>query len=80
MKYLVQGMESTRKINILLALTKIDSERKVKALHLHFVTGASVGDAARTYGMPQPNLSACIDTLNIIAGHCEEFHELKVYK
>ena len=80
MKYLVQGMESTKKVNCLLKLTKIDSERKLRAIHLHLVTGASIGDAARTYDIPQPNLTECINKLNAVAVVCEEFHELKVYE
>ena len=79
MKYLLQGMESKSMINCLLALTKIDSERKKKALHYHFVDGADITNAAIAHGLPQPNLTDAIATLNNVAGHCEKFHELKMH-
>lgn len=80
MKYLVQGMESTAKIDCLLALTKIDSERKIKALHHHFVRGIDIALAASMCSLPQPNLTEVIDALNKVAAQCEKFHELKIYQ
>ena len=80
MKYLLCGMESTAKINCLLALTKIDSERKIDALHAHFVKGYEVTSAAALCGLPQPKLTQAITKLNEIAGLCEKFHELKLYE
>jgi len=80
MKYLVQGMESKQKINCLLALTKIESDRKINALHYHFVDGADITNAAIAHQLPQPNLTDAIDTLNKIAEHCEKYHELKIYQ
>lgn len=80
MKYLVQGMESAEKINCLLALTKIDSERKIKALHYHFVNGIDVDLAASMSSLPQPNLTEVIHTLNAVAEKCEKYHELRIYQ
>jgi len=80
MNYLLQGMETTAKINCLLELTKIDSERKIKALHYHFVVGADITNSAIAHSLPQPKLSEAIKTLNKVAEHCEKYHELKIYE
>lgn len=79
MKYLVQGMETTEKINCLLKLTKITSERKIKALHYHLVNGADITNAAMAYSLPQPKLTEVVNDLNEVAGHCEKYHEIKIY-
>ena len=76
--YLVQGMESKGKINCLLNLTKIDSERKVKAIHYHFVDGHDISTAAIMFDVPQPNITDAIKTLNKVAEQCEKFHEIKM--
>lgn len=76
--YLLCGMESKEMIDCLISGTKIDSDRKVKALHYHFVDGANVGNAAMACGLPQPNLTDAIEALNKVAAMCEKFHELKM--
>ena len=80
MKYLLRGMESAAKINSLLALTKIDSERKIDALHAHFVRGYEVTSAAALHELPQPKLTQAISALNKVAGLCEKFHEIKLHE
>ena len=79
-KYLIQGMETTSKITCLLAGTKIDSERKIKALYYHFVDGAEICNAASAFHLPQPNLTDVIEALNKVAGVCEKYHELKLHE
>ena len=80
MKYLVRGMESAERIDCLLAFTKIDSERKIEALHSHFVGGRAIGVAAALNEMTQSKLSNVIDTLNEIAGLCERFYDVKQHE
>lgn len=79
MNYLTQGMESKAKIDCLLSGTKIDSERKIKALHYHFVDGANISSAAAAHGLPQSNLTDAIAALNKIAAVCEKYHEIMVH-
>lgn len=78
MNYLLQGMESTSKINCLLSLTKIDSERKINGLHNHFVKGLGVSSAAAFADIAQPKLTEAIKVLNKVALACEAFHEIKL--
>lgn len=78
--YLLKGMETEEKIECLLKLTKIDSERKIKALKYYYVNGIDISLAANMANVPQPNLTDVIDTLNGVAEHCERFHELKIYQ
>lgn len=78
-KHLLQGMESKAMIDCLIAGTKINSERKIAALHEYFVKGRSLDESAELNDLPQPNLSAAIDTLNSIAGVCVRYHELKMH-
>lgn len=77
--YLMQGMESKEMIDCLLSVTKIDSERKIGALHYHFVDGANISNAAAAHNLPQPNLTDAIETLNKVAEACEKYHELKMH-
>ena len=79
MSTLLRGMESKAMIDCLISGTKIDSERKIKALHLYFVNGFDIGLAASTSGVPQPNVTGVIGTLNKVASVCERYHELKMH-
>ena len=79
MRYLMQGMESKETIDNLISGTKIDSQRKIDALHYHFVKGANISSAAAAHTLPQPNLTDAIETLNKIAGICEKHHEIKMH-
>ena len=79
MKHLMQGMESKAMIDCLLTATKIDSQRKIDALHYHFVDGANISNAAMAHNLPQPNLTDAIEVLNKVAGICEKYHELKIH-
>ena len=75
----MQGMETEALIDCLLSLTKIDSERKIKALKLHFVNGFDITNAASQADIAQPKVSEAVKALNEIAKHCEKFLEIKRY-
>jgi len=77
MNYLMQGQESRGKIELLLALTKISSEKMTDAIQDYFVRGFGVGDAANLCGVKQPNLSVAIEKLNKVAEIVEKVNELK---
>ena len=76
--HLMIGLESAKMIDCLIGGTKITGERKIKALHDHFVRGRPIGTAAVINDLPQSNLSDAIEALNKIAGVCQKFHELKM--
>lgn len=78
MKYLIIGMESKAKIDCLLMATKIDSARKIEALHHHFVGGMGISAAAAMAELQQSKLTNAIEVLNKFAGICENFHEIKL--
>ena len=78
MRYLTQGKETTARINILLSMTKITGERKIKALHHHFVKGLDIGAAAAASSLPQPNLTEVITTLNEVAESFEKYYESRM--
>ena len=80
MKYLVQGMESEKKIRCLIAQTQIEREDLISALIDHFVKGQGVTFAATMNGVAQPNMVDPIAKLNEVACHNERYHELKIYE
>ncbi len=80
MKYLVQGMESKRKIKLLLTQTKITSEKIQSALIDHYCRDFSIEDAAALNGLKRPNLYPAIEKLNIVAEFGEKYFEFKTYE
>ena len=77
MKYLSQGLENTKKINLLLQLTKISSDNITSAIHDHLVSNFSTGDAANLNNCKQGNLSVALKELNKVAELTEKLFELK---
>ena len=77
MRYLVQGFESKEKIELLLSLTKIDSDNIHCALNDYFVRGFEMAEAAEINNVRHSNLSRAVDTLNRISGTVEKLFELK---
>ena len=76
MKYLSQGMESRRKVHLLLSLTKITSCNITSAIDDHLIRNFSIGDAALVNGCKQANLTVAINTLNLVAEIVEKINEL----
>ena len=77
MRQLLQGMESRKKIDCLLALTKITSGPKIDAIYFHLCQGATQSRAAVIYDVKQGKLSEAITALNDAAEHCEKYYEIK---
>jgi len=77
MKYLSQGLESKKKVDLLLQLTKISSENIKSAIHDHLVGNFTINDSALLNNCKQGNLTHSINALNKIAEIVEKINELK---
>ncbi|NRA81173.1 MAG: hypothetical protein HRU18_23480 [Pseudoalteromonas sp.] len=76
MRYLLAGMESAERVNLLLSLTKINSEGKIKGIHLILVDGKSEVSASVLSGILQQNLNDAISTLEEVASKVEAIKNL----
>ena len=76
MKVLLQGHESAKRVELLLSLTRIESENQIKALKLHLTNGASEAFAASTYGVNKSNFSRALKTLNDTAQIVEKIKDI----
>ena len=77
MRYLCQGLESRKKMELLFRLTKHNDNTK-KALLAHFTDNYSIGYAAIMGGVEASNLSRAVKELNAIAEVMEKVYEEKV--
>lgn len=64
MSKLIQGQESEAKIDLLLKLTKINSEDKINALKFHLVRGYSAPMAYGVCDVKQQNFDSSLRQLN----------------
>ena len=78
MKYLSQGMESNKKIKLLLSLTGI-KENMQYGIYDHLVKNFSIAQSAMLNGVLANNLSVAIKELNRVAEVNEKIYEEKVY-
>lgn len=78
MKYLSQGMESKKKIELMLSLTKVGDNMK-SAIVDHLVKNFAVGHSAAMNGVKSNNLSVSINELNKVAEVFEKLYEHKIY-
>ncbi|MCW3171393.1 adhesin biosynthesis transcription regulatory family protein [Shewanella subflava] len=76
MKYLIQGGESTERLQLLLQLTNIESDNIKSALHDHFVTGHPDSVAAIRNEVKKSNLSRAMKRIEEVAGTVEQIKEL----
>jgi hypothetical protein len=74
LKYLMKGVESTRTVNLMLSITKIESEEVIAAIHAYLVNGMSMAGAALINDVPKQNLSRAMVALEKVA---EVMHKLK---
>jgi len=74
LKYLMPGVESTRTVNLILSITKIESEAVINAIHAYLVNGMSMAGAALINDVPKQNLSRAMVVLEKVA---EVVHKLK---
>lgn len=75
MKYLIQGGESTERLQLLLRFTKIESVAIISALTDHFVVGHQDTVAAIKNKVKKSNLSRAINTLEEVAHNAEMLKE-----
>ena len=78
MKYLSQGMESNKKIKLLLSLTGI-KENMQGAILDHLVGNFSIAQSAMLNNILPNNLSVAIKELNRVAEVNEKIYEEKTY-
>ena len=76
MRFLLKGLESERRVNLLLSLTKIDSENIKSALIDHLSNGKTELNAATLNNLSQQNFNRALKRLNTVAGVVEEVKEL----
>lgn len=76
MNYLIQGHESAARLELLLKLTKIESEDIKAALHDHLVRGFKASHAAQINNVQQQNFVRAYKKLNSIAQTIEQIKEL----
>lgn len=76
MKYLLAGMESKAKIDLIVAQTKIKSESTLDAIYDHLVKGILASDAVAINGAIQQNFNRTLVKLNEMAEMIEKVKEL----
>lgn len=76
MNYLLQGMESEERVDLLLALTSISSECIIKAIKMHLVEGCSESEACSARLITQSNFNRAMSKLNEVAGIVEQIKEI----
>ena len=78
MRILVQGLESKERVELLLQLTRIDSENIQSALVAHLCKGHKEDDAAMLNDVPRQNFNRAMKRLNRVAEIIEQIKELDV--
>ena len=76
MKYLFKGMQSQERFELLLSLTRIQSESVISALNDYLVRGMDKKAAAVINGVEMPNFSAALTKLENKAAIVEKIKEL----
>ena len=76
MKYLFKGMQTQERFELLLSLTRIQSESVINALNDYLVRGMDKKAAAVINGVEMPNLSAALNKLEEKARVVEHIKEL----
>lgn len=76
MNYLMQGMESEKRVKLMLSLTKISSEPVKDALLEHLARGNTEAASAALNGVTQSNFNRALAKLNEVAGIIEKIKEI----
>lgn len=81
MRLLTRGSQTSERVDLLMAFTRIESEFTVAAVKAHLVQGLRVARAASIHGMTHSNLNRVLDTLESVATHVERIkaHDFKTY-
>ena len=80
MKYLYAGSQSNERFELLLSLTRINSEDVVAALSDHLVKGASESSAAIMNGISMSNFNRAFRKLDTVAAAVERIKEIDLRK
>lgn len=76
MKYLFKGMQTQERFELLLSLTRIQSESVISALNDYLVRGMDKKAAAVINGVEMPNFSVALSKLEHKAAIVEKIKEL----
>jgi hypothetical protein len=76
MKYLIQGGESSKRIALLLSLTRIDSKAIREALEDHYVLGVQDIVAVARHSVDRGNFTRAQKRLENVAATVEQIKEL----
>ena len=80
MKYLFIDSQSEQRFELLLSLTRINSDDVVSALYDHLVKGASENSAAIINGISMSNFNRAFKKLNEVAAAVERVKEIDLRK
>lgn len=76
MNYLVSGLESKQRVELLLSLTKINSDALRDSIFDHLCVGHSEKDSAVINGVSQSNFNRAMKKLNDVASIVEKIKDL----
>jgi len=76
MRYLIQGSQTTERLELLLSLTRISSESVRDALSDYLVRGLSDSLAASANGVLLPNFTKALKSLDQVAATVEKIKEI----
>lgn len=76
MKRLLQGHESQERLEILLSMTSIRSDKMINHLKLHYVDGWSIPNLETLSSFDSSNFKRADTTLNVIADKYTRLTEL----
>ncbi len=77
---LCAGLESEESIDIIISMTKLSSEKMIKALKYHLVNGAAEKMAVAAFGVTQSNFNRDLSKLNDVARKIDKYFELNYRK
>lgn len=78
MKLLVQGGQDSETVELLLSLTRIDSEDVKSAISDYLVTGLADSSACALHGIAQSNFNRALNSLESVAATVERLIEKRV--
>jgi hypothetical protein len=77
LKFLMPGVENAETVDLLLSLTKINSEEIQDAIRDHLVRGRDMAGAALLNDVPKQNLSRALVKLNEVAEIVQKIINIK---
>lgn len=73
---LIQGMETCKKLKLIISLTSIRSEAQIQALSRYFVTGFNMAACDEVEGITASNLQRAIDKVQAVSKIVDEIKEI----